>query len=84
MSFAVEQPRDGETILHCGHVEGLPHHWFQYRSPVQFTRPNGSVGKSQWLAICPACFQKHGDRAPVRGDGEMVGNAPVIRAPEEN
>ena len=85
MAIAEEQPRGGATILHCGHLARVRAvaHWFKYEAVVGFKRPDGSHGEAEWLAVCEACFVRHGGRAPVRGDGVWTGDDPVIER-EEN
>lgn len=80
-TFAHEQPKAGETIVHCGHLAdgGL---WFKYETPLAFRRPDGSCGMATWLRICDGCYVKHVPDAPVRGDGCWAGDAPIIRAME--
>lgn len=87
-SFSDQQPKDGDTILHCGHLgqdasaRGAAH-WFKYDEPVRFERPDGSHGAAEWLAVCATCFVRYGDKAPVRGDGQWTGDEPTIET-EEN
>ena len=51
-TFTKDQPKDGDTILHCGHL-GLckivrrPAHWFKFDGPVGFQRPDGSPGEAE-------------------------------------
>jgi hypothetical protein len=85
MPFAKEQPKNGDTIMHCGHLRhgarlARPAHWFRYESPIKFTRPDGSRGEAAWFAACEACFIKHGEQVVkfVRGDGRWEGNDPVV------
>ena len=54
-----QQPRDGEVVLFCRHiVENLKGkaHWFYQKDYITFARPDGSEGRSRWVAQCPACF----------------------------
>lgn len=82
-TYAAEQPRDGDTILHCGHLDqGRPAHWFRYPEVIGFARPDGSHGEAEWLAICSPCFATHGLETPVRGDGTWTGDDPVIEKVE--
>jgi hypothetical protein len=79
MTFAIQQPKHGDTIMHCGHLAGSLH-WFQYETPIRFQRPDGTRGEALWFAACEACFCKHGVKATrfVRGDGIWTGDAPAI------
>lgn len=83
MTFVKDQPKDGDTVMHCGHPEHGRMHWFQYETPVRFSRPDGTRGESMWFVACQACLLRHGDRAPdfVRGDDRWRGAAPVIKEP---
>jgi len=84
-TFTKDQPKDGDTILHCGHVDqDVCCHWFKYSIPYLFERPNGTRGSSEWFAVCDSCFNKHGDKAPIRGDGKWIGDDPAIMDAEDN
>jgi hypothetical protein len=78
--FAKEQPKDGDTILHCGHLERKPHHAFKMPSS-QFTRLDGTRGESEWMLLCQDCFNAHADEPQVciRADSIWKGDAPEFR-----
>lgn len=84
--FAKDQPRDGDTIMHCGHCIGIPGHvhWFKYEEPIKFQRPDGSRGQAAWFVACEPCFFKHGKRVTdfARGDARWHGNEPVVEREE--
>jgi len=84
-TFAKQQPKDGDTIMHCGHLDGSMH-WFQYEQPIRFQRPDKSRGEATWFAACEACFLKRGDKVAdyVRGDATWHGDEPFILETEEN
>ena len=89
MAFAKEQPKAGDTILHCGHLgcnaaRRHPAHWFQFAEPVRFQRPDGSRGEAGWFAACEPCFVEHGEKVAncVRGDGVWTGDEPAIEKVE--
>jgi len=81
MSFTREQPKIGDTILHCGHL-GLdkdaepPAHWFKYEKSVKFEHPDGTCGDAEWFAICTSCHVKYkrGDNVAVRADRLWIAN----------
>lgn len=80
--YAEEQPIDGETILHCGHIEGKRLHWWKFAHEVYFRRPDGTVGTACWIAACPKCHRKsggNGQNVEVRGDAIWTGDDPAIR-----
>lgn len=88
-TFTDQQPKVGDTILHCGHLcqDGgtvCRARWFQYEEVIRFERPDGTCGEATWLAVCEPCFVEHGDRVPVRGDGQWTGDAPAIEKEMEN
>lgn len=86
MTFTKDQPKHGETILHCGHlVRGM--HWFRFAGgAITFARPDHTRGEAAWFAACDRCFAKHGEKAInfVRGDGIWTGDTPVIEKVESN
>ena len=82
--FIKQQPEHGETIMHCGHIENVKMHLFQYETPIGFRRLDHTHGKAAWFAACGQCFVKHGEKVVkfVRGDGVWIGDAAVIEKEE--
>ena len=76
MSFTELQPRDGETVVHCGHLAPGGHHWFLW--PCAFRRPDGTAGLGRFRVCCNDCFVRHGVAFPVAGDFTWEGDEPVI------
>lgn len=79
--FAKDQPKDGDLVLHCGHVPytSQGHFW---KGNISFTRPDGSVGKAQWVIACPECFRESKgsvDNLVLLGEDTWVGDDPLIR-----
>jgi len=85
VAFTAQQPKDGDTIMHCGHVEGCMH-WFQYDRAIRFQRPDKTHGESSWFAACDACVVRHGEKVMnyVRGDATWSGDAPTIEEVKES
>lgn len=83
MAWAKQQPNDGETITHCGHLDAQRHHFFMTPDgqPMKFSRPDGTVGESRWIVLCHDCFDRHADNplACICGDSVWDGNDPFIR-----
>ena len=79
--FTKQQPRDGETVMHCGHIENSPHHFFGLPEEIGFTRPDKSIGKSRWIVLCQPCFNLHAEHLEtcIRGDAQWIGNEPAIK-----
>ena len=76
------QPVDGDTVIHCGHLDADIHHFFQ--ADTRFRRPDGSQGRAKFLVGCDDCFRKAGGKAKnllIRGDGTWKGNEPIVFAP---
>lgn len=81
-NFAETQPKDGDTVLHCGHIDCPPHHFWQ--CDITFRRPDGTMGHATWIVACGPCFQKangEGDKIAVRGDAKWRGNGPIVVKP---
>lgn len=76
--FTNLQPKDRETILHCGHIKrkGMKH--FFKSSGTQFTRPDGTTGEAQWWVCCQRCFDRYHGDFQVRGDATWIGDEPFI------
>jgi hypothetical protein len=80
--FAKDQPKDGDTILHCGHIHQGSLHWFKYEGgPVRFIRPDKTSVTAEWYVACDACFIKHGEKVArfPRGDEIWNGDDPIIK-----
>jgi hypothetical protein len=61
------QPDIGETVLFCGHDDVHIHNWFALDEPEEFTRPDGTTGKSRWLCLCETCFSVYDPNDPDEG-----------------
>jgi hypothetical protein len=82
VTYAEDQPRDGDRVLHCGHIlRARPWHWFKFEEPVSFRRPDGTTGSAAWIVACDACFREHGADVRARGDGLWTGDEPTIEEP---
>ena len=70
------RPKPGDTLLECKHgPDPYNAHLFEMRAPgvngLPFTRPDGTVGKAQWVVLCKRCFVKyagHYQDAPILRD----------------
>ena len=89
-TFAEDQPKEGDTILHCGHLRARenilsrPAHWFKFDWRIGFQRPDGSHGEAEWFAACEPCLIEHGEKVTsrVRGDVIWMGDEPAIERVE--
>ena len=86
--FTKVQPKDGDTVLHCGHLENKPHHFFATSDPsrskiigMPFTRPDGTCGVAKWMVLCQSCFPKFCDtpHQAMRADSQWIGDEPAIK-----
>jgi hypothetical protein len=77
MTFASKQPKHGDQILHCGHING-PVNWLYMPKANKFTRPDGTTGMAHWIAACDRCFRRNGNPT-IRGDGIWQGDTPIIK-----
>lgn len=78
--YAEQQPRDGEPVLHCGHIEkGIKHHFMLCPEYLDFARPDGTKGRARWVIQCESCFSLMSRRGPaINGDTEWRGDEPII------
>lgn len=81
--FTERQPKDGDVILHCGHLKqegSVPWHFFSTApgGKFEFVRPDGTPGEAKWLVCCDECFDKRGARFDVVGDDVWKGDDPII------
>lgn len=85
MTFTKLQPKQGDRVMHCGHHEANNHHFFclvtEQGAEIIFTRPDGSLCASRWIALCDACFRLHGEHpeSVIRADGVWQGDEPSIK-----
>ena len=82
--FAKHQPRDGETILHCGHPDVRPQHFYSFgpNAPqVNWKLDDGREILTRFMVLCEACNQTKGftPHLAIRGHAEWKGHEPVIR-----
>jgi hypothetical protein len=83
-TFTDQQPKNGETILHCAHVlDAGEGHWHFNAGYPRFRRPDGSIGEAKWIVICPTCQKRlyvESKKAIdfVAGDVVWSGDAPII------
>ena len=79
-NFTKMQPKHGDGILHCGHIEEGKHHFTLSRPAMTFRRPDGTMGEAEWIVECEACFSKRGNTRNfiIRGDGTWKGDEPSV------
>lgn len=73
------QPKDGDRVAHCGHLESGPHHF--YKAPgLELVRPDFTRVKPEWIVVCHVCFKQYGHAATryIRGDGVWRGSEPEL------
>lgn len=73
-----ERPKAGDVMLGCIHRPSLNGAHIYQTTVISFQRPDGSVGKATWIALCDGCFCKHADdpaAAPIGCDLEWPENA---------
>jgi len=87
IDFTHEQPRDGDTVAHCGHIGAHTAgsmHFFEHVPFRTVTRPDGTTVVIKWTIACDACYRLAGGdchRIAIRGDAQWVGDEPAIRKP---
>ena len=44
------QPKDGDEMIHCGHLNAENHHFWKVPNGVlRFHRPDGTFGEAEWV-----------------------------------
>lgn len=80
--FTKIQPKHGDRIIHCGHLEVEPiHFWKMASGKLKFRRPDGTFAEAEWIVCCEACFQASGGdpkKVLIRGDGTWKGDEPAV------
>lgn len=81
MSFTKQQPKDGDIMLHCGHINADRHHFFKIVGDNEYWRPDGTKVKPQWIISCHACFTTaggNGMKIPIQAEVIWDGNDPIV------
>lgn len=78
--FTEVQPKQGEKVVHCGHLRKGRHHFFQVQGKLEFIRPDGTKGTASWAVICDDCHKLHPGQPEkvICADGTWIGNTPII------
>ena len=58
--YTEEQPKDGDIVLHCNHLDNPPLHFFKCVKPITAVGPDGESTIIQWLVCCNTCMLLHG------------------------
>ena len=82
------QPQDGDIVLHCGHVDNGPHHFFKasmwFKPPGSRTKLNAS-----WIIQCKDCMKSipmkpKPEDFTIAAHDTWVGDDPVMPYPMSN
>ena len=80
-------PKDGDTVLHCGHLDGGGHHFWKV-DDLPFRPPNTTnlLITAQWIFQCDECQSKMPKKPKnedfvIRGHNTWVGDEPCIQNP---
>ena len=83
--MTISQPQDGDTVIHCGHVNNGPHHFFKVN---MWFKPPGSRMKlkASWIIQCRDCIKtvpvnSKPDNFTINAHDMWVGDNPVIPYP---
>lgn len=79
------QPKDGETVMHCGHADSTAFVFF--KGNFRFLRVDPVTtevvtGEAQGLICCEECLNIAGQdpmKVVVRDHATWVGNKPIIK-----
>lgn len=83
-------PKDGDIVLHCGHVDHKGQHFYKVNN-LPFRPPNvvNVVLAAQWIVQCDDCYTTlHNKVAPsmedfkIRGHDTWIGDDPCIKHPQ--
>jgi len=78
------QPKDGDVVVHCGHIDAGLKHLYELTPPRPFTRPDHTKGLAKFLITCDACLATASQnplRVLIRGDATWDGDAPLWEDP---
>jgi hypothetical protein len=79
--FTEQQPKDGDVVLHCGHLKDKCH--FFKVPQLRFRAPNGEAAEAEWIVLCEECYNKNPYPKsladfPIAGHSTWVGDEPEI------
>jgi len=57
MSYAAQQPKEGDIILVCEHVEEKNQHCHWYKLPMEAVVNTPHPGKQHWMSVCDGCHK---------------------------
>ncbi len=80
--FVQEQPKPGDVVAHCGHLNRPPHHFFRVPDGnFEYERMDGMMVTAQWAALCCDCFAKHAENpyAALQYDDVWTSTEPILR-----
>lgn len=76
------QPKHGDIIAHCGHMNASDHHLYKLKGEAaKLMRPDGSIFETNWLVCCDSCLKKANNqisKVSIRNDAIWLGNEPSI------
>lgn len=76
-----EQPKEGDSVLHCGHMDGRVHVASVPEGARRQRCPDGEVRDVLWLLACDDCYmQALGDWRKVLfyESASLRGNSPIL------
>lgn len=79
--FTKRQPKDGDVVLHCGHLDVKPLHFYFSPTPTVFQDPSGVMGSAMWFVQCNTCHLNRGTELEMRGHIVWKGDEPIIEEP---
>ena len=78
-------PKDGDVVLHCGHLDEKEHHFFKTKMKFQ---PPGTRERltAKWIIQCGDCFAKlpkdlKKEHFTIGGHDTWDGDDPIIDNP---
>lgn len=81
--WAALQPKDGEIVMHCGHVGWSDSHWGHLADSPLIKCKDGVERKINWLVSCHKCFSaanRNWQHVLFTDTATWKGNDPVIEA----
>lgn len=68
MKFTKQQPKDGDTVLHCGHLEAKHYHFFYFPED-----------DAKWMMLCDDCYASQELENCIRYRSTWMGDDPAIK-----
>jgi hypothetical protein len=77
--FTSLQPRDGDSVGLCSHLNASQYHFFKIKGEIVFSSPDGRTVIPVWVIVCDYCFKTYKNPLTcIEGDAIWDGDDPIV------